>query len=110
MPWKWPSNLRIFGFRAYPRAIRMAPMVASVPLFAKRIVSAHGTASDTMSARREWYSVSPLQMTPTSSACRMAARMAGWSWPRKLAPLPVKKSMYSLPSTSQNRDPLPRAR
>ena len=46
MPWKWPSNLRIFGFRVYPRAMRMAPMVASVPLLAKRIFSAHGTASD----------------------------------------------------------------
>jgi len=28
----------------------------------------------------------------------------------EFAPLPVKKSMYSLPSTSQKRDPLPRDR
>src|SRR5262249_125687 len=36
------------------------------------------------------------------------ARAGGWAWPRELSAMPAMRSVYSLPSASQTRQPSPR--
>ena len=107
MPWKPPSNLRILSRLRKARAARMAKKVASEPLLAKRTLSAQAMASQMASARLMACSLLAKKVEPRSICSRTAATTSGWAWPSSMGPLPSRKSMYSLPLTSQTLPPRP---
>ena len=88
-------------------AIRMAAMVASVPVFDSRSRSAPRRISVKRSHRRTWYSVSCVHIVPSSRPLRTASLILGWLNPSIEAPFDELKSMYWCPSTSQRRHPSP---
>ena len=87
----------------------MACQVVSVPEVVKRTSSAQGTISVRRRAASPCSSISNEQRMPRASPSSTAAVTSGWPWPSMLAPNDVQKSMYSLPSTSQMREPFARA-
>ena len=91
-----------------PRARRTALMVASVPDDTMRAISAQGTSSHTLLARRTSASHGAPNDSPRSSWAQTASSTSGGRWPRIIGPHEPMKSTYSLPSTSTTR--LPRAR
>ncbi len=84
-------------------------MVASVPEFTNRICSS-SNRSQIASASATVASVLTAKWMPWSDTLRIASTIFGWAWPTTFTPKPPWKSMYSVPSTSQTRDPLPRFR
>ena len=91
------------------RASRTAVMTASVPELVKRTRSTGPTRRTISSARR----TSSVQGAPNdadeAAAALIAATTEGWAWPRIIGPQAPTRSTYSLPSTSQIRDPRARA-
>ena len=88
MPWKPPSNLRIFSRCRNARATRMAYRVASVPVEQKRTFSAHGIAFEISSARRIACSLFAKNVEPRSSCSRTAATTSGCACPTSIGPDP----------------------
>jgi len=87
------------------RATRTAPVVASDPFLPKRTISAHGTVRETSSATSTSRGCGREKREPLSSCARTAASTSGSRWPRMIGPRASGKSTYSLPSTSQKRQP-----
>src|SRR3989338_621736 len=95
----------IFFFFVNPLASRMAVIVASDPVFTRRIFFMDGKffcvnlASSTSSSVGAQYSV------PTFSCLETAEITSFLLCPSSKAPYPLQKSMYLLPSSSQIRLP-----
>ena len=74
-PWKPPSTTTILLRPVKPRAVRTAPMTASVPEFAKRIFSIFGHICLTSSITSESRSVEKPEIVPRS----VMALITSWS-------------------------------
>ena len=84
----------------------MAYMEASVPLLQNTTLSAHATASTMSLARGSWKGLwRPNWTPPAAASCRARTTTSG-ACPRTCGPKPPTRSMYSLPSTSVNLEPL----
>jgi hypothetical protein len=70
------------------RAIRVANIVASVPVETNRTCSAQGTAATTASASRTDGSDSQKKVEPRATCAWTAFTMAGCAWPRSSGPDP----------------------
>jgi hypothetical protein len=91
------------------RATRIASIVASVPEFTMRICSTWNR-SQIASASATVFGVVTAKWIAFSAAFLSASTIFGWACPTTLTPNPPWKSLYSVPSTSQTLDPLPRSR
>ena len=69
-----------------PRARRTAVLVASVPEFISRTRSQLGTLATISSASSISPGVGAPYDVPPAAAAVMAAVIAGWAWPRMIAP------------------------
>jgi hypothetical protein len=91
-PWYAPSNLMMPGRPVYPRASRMACMVASVPEFAKRHWSwpkrARSSSATTASSR-----CGMACSVPFAACFAIASVILGWAWPTNMAPNASAKSV-----------------
>ncbi len=83
-------------------------MVDSVPEFVNRHwvrpnrrVSSSATTIEPSVGAAKW--------VPMSTRALTAAPTLGFAWPMHMTPKPLWKSVYSLPSTSQTREPSPRS-
>ena len=81
-----PANFTIIGRPVYPRARRMALIVASVPELTSRTFSIDGMASTISSASSFSATVGAPKLVPRCRAASMAATTAGWPWPRIIGP------------------------
>ena len=84
----------------YPRASRMALIVASVPLQTRRTCSTGSTRATISSASSTSFSEGVPKEKPRATASRTASSTAGWAWPRIIGPQLQTRSTYSVPSTS----------
>ena len=91
------------------RATRIASIVASVPEFTNRICSSWNR-SQIASASAIVSGVVTAKWIALCAAFSSASTILGWAWPTTLTPKPPWKSLYSVPSTSQTLEPLPRSR
>ncbi len=85
-PWKLPWKMTNRSRPVNPRARRTAVDVASVPLFINRTRSQLGTRSRIASANSISPGVGAPYDVPLRAACDTAAVIAGWAWPRMIAP------------------------
>ncbi len=91
------------------RATRSASMVASVPEFTNRICSSWNR-EQISSASATVASVVTAKWIPPIGDVADRLHDQRMPWPTTLTPKPPWKSVYSVPSTSQTREPEPRSR
>ena len=91
------------------RATRNASIVASVPEFTNRICSSWNR-SQIASASATVSGVVTAKWIAFWAAFVSASTIFGCACPTMLTPKPPWKSLYSVPSTSQTLEPLPRWR
>ena len=93
----------------WARAIRIASIVASEPELTKR-QRVRPKRFSSSSATYTASSVGAAKCVPSSRRSRTARVIAGWACPWGIEPKPLWKSIISVPSTSQTREPEPRSR
>jgi len=81
-------------------------MVASLPVFVKRTTSADGTMRRNRSAVSTSADVAAAKCDPSAIASQTVFTIVAFACPWMSAPNDIMKSIYSLPSISQTRDPL----
>ena len=87
----------------WPRARRMADIVASVPLLVMRTFLTAGTQARMSSAISTSSGLGVPKLVPFSKAAAMAARIEGSLWPWMAGPQVKTKSISSLPSAVVRR-------
>jgi len=87
----------------------MADIVASVPEDTMRTFSIPGTAWTIALASATSTRVGAPYEVPFASCSRTTSSTASGACPRIMGPHDATKSMYSLPSTSQTREPFARS-
>ena len=91
------------------RIRRTASMVASVPELQNRH-SGRPNRSLSCSAQLTESWVGWAKWVPWATRLETISTILGWAWPTAIAPYPLWKSTYSLPSTSNTLEPWPSAR
>ena len=94
------------SFPVVPRAMRAARAQASPPPLVYRTISALGIVSISSSASSISLGLLTVYMLPLSICSLTASSTTSSWWPRMMALTALTQSMYSLPSTSTNLDPL----
>ena len=89
--------------------MRTATAHASPPPLVYRTISALGIFSHSNSARSISRALFSVNRLPLSICAFTAPSTASSAWPRMIAMTAFTQSMYSLPSTSQNRAPFARS-
>ncbi len=101
--------MTIFVRPVRARARRMAVMHASVPELVKVARSIPVSSQNRAATSPEMAARGP-SSNPSSTCRAIVSRRKSGSWPKRCTPMPMVTSTYSLPSTSQRRDPRERWR
>jgi hypothetical protein len=93
----------------FARARRIAVITASVPELVNVARSIPVSSQKSAAASPEWAERGP-SSNPSRNCASIVSRRKSGSWPKRWTPMPMVTSTYSLPSTSQIREPFERAR